>query len=577
MQHHEDDQSRPGSLPVHESFLRATIDSLLDPLVVLRAERDPAGFIIDFTHIEANRVACEQRGVEPGDLIGHRLRELLNPADAAGTIAAYAHIVETGSPLRLSNRWYPDGNGDDVVRLYDMQATKVGDGLCVTWRDVTDRKTNEEALRTAATTDPLTGLWNRAAAVVDMTRQLELGRDSGYSTGVILLDLDRFRYVNDSLGHGVGDELLRAAASRVESMTRDGDLVGRHGGDEFIIFMHRLDDAIHALDIADRLNVAFRTPLEVGDHSLVTTASIGIAIMGASEATAVDLIRDADTALYAAKDAGRDRSMVFNDDLRAVVDERLRIANDLRAALELDQLVVWYQPEFDLRTNEICAVEALVRWNHPAGSMRPAGWFIEAAEDSGIIFEIGEFVLRSTCVQAAAWARTRPVTVRVNLSTMQLSEHRLIDVIDRAIEDSGLDPRLLCVEITETALLRDADAVRRNLAAIHERGMQISIDDFGTGYASLTYLQEFPVDSIKIDRSFVSRLSDGPDDRRLIAGVIALADSMDIPVIAEGVEDREQERALRELGCSSAQGWLYSKAVPPTEITRMFEAEHGTR
>ncbi len=392
------------------------------------------------------------------------------------------------------------------------------------------------------------------------------------------MDLDRFKDVNDTLGHAAGDDLLIAAAARIETVMRAGDLVARLGGDEFVVVMRDLDDSADAARAAWRLVEAFRAPFTPGGAELYATASIGVAI--ATHTTdAADLVREADSAMYAAKGAGRDRASVFNEDLRAAVTARLAVEADLRHALERGQLAVWYQPEVNLATGAVTAVEALLRWHHPDGSVWTADRFIEIAEDTGLILDIGDWVLRQACAQGAAWALARPdrpLAVRVNASALQLAETGLLPAIDDALHSSGLDPALLCIEITETALLRQTPTAASNLDGIHDRGITLAIDDFGTGYASLTYLRQYPIDVIKIDRSFITDTTTDTTNtadhaHRIVAGIIALAAILDITVTAEGVEQPDQAAHLRAMGCGSAQGWLYSKALPPEDLTRLLD------
>ena len=309
---------------------------------------------------------------------------------------------------------------------------------------------------------------------------------------------------------------------------------------------------------------------------LFTTASIGVAIATGPEQDALDLLREADTAMYEAKEAGRDRISMFNEDLRESVTRRLTLANELRTALERDELAVWYQPEVGLGDGRLRAVEALLRWHHPSGELYTADRFIETAEETGLILDIGRWVIEQTCAQAARWVERRPdhpLIVRVNLSSLQLAEAGLLDDLDEALNDSGLDPRRLCVEITETAMLHETATVRANMAGIHRRGIRVAIDDFGTGYASLTYLRRYPVDVVKLDRSFVVNLGIRPQDEHIAAGIIELARRLGISVTAEGVERPDQAELLRGLGCTGAQGFLYSKAVPPEQLEQLLDAD----
>ncbi len=378
-----------------------------------------------------------------------------------------------------------------------------------------------------------------------------------------MLDLDRFKIVNDTQGHAAGDELLVAAASRIQNVVRAGDLVARLGGDEFVVVMRDLDEPGEAVEVARRLVTAFRGPFHPAGLEVYTTASVGVA-MASDSGDAGDLIREADTAMYTAKEDGGDRLEVFNEGLRAEITARLAVETDLRHALERGELAVWYQPEVDLATGAVIALEALIRWHHPDGQVWTADRFMRVAEETGLVLDIGDWALHQACIQAAGWAAARPdrsVIVRVNLSAVQLSDADLLDSLDDALATSGLDPGRLCLEITETTLLRQTVTARDNLVGVHRRGIDIAIDDFGTGYASLTYLRSYPVDLLKIDRSFITHLTTEERDRRLVAGIIALARQVNVSVTAEGVEHPDQADLLRDMGCAAAQGFLFSPAL----------------
>jgi diguanylate cyclase (GGDEF)-like protein/PAS domain S-box-containing protein len=527
-------------------------------------------------HVTWSEELFLMQGLDPSSAVPDYTEHgrLFTPASWDELSSALATTREMGTPYDLELEMVrPDGSHGwmqargEVVR--DASGATVGlRGVAV---DVTDRRLASDQLRVQATHDSLTGLANRVALVDEIERALSGSRRSGRPMAALMMDLDRFKDVNDTLGHAVGDELLMAAADRLQRVVRAGDFVARLGGDEFVVVMRDLDDAAEAVQAAGRLVEAFRVPFSPGDRELYATASVGVAI-GFGATDAVDLLREADTALYAAKAGGRDRVSVFNEDLRTSVTARLAVEADLRHALERDQLDVWYQPEVDLASGEVTALEALLRWHHPGGGVWTADRFVDVAEDTGLILGIGEWVLRQACDQAAEWATLypdHPVTMRVNVSALQLAEAGLLDALDGALGASGLAPGLLCAEITETALLRRSATVRANLAGIHDRGISLAIDDFGTGYASLTYLDQYAIDLIKIDRSFISD-HDGDGRRGLVVGIIALARTLGIDVTAEGVEDLEQVSRLRELGCPSAQGWFFSEAVPAAEASLLL-------
>lgn len=519
-----------------------------------------------------NKRAVDVSGIPFDRWIGKTLQELGYPPELTRRWDGYhRHVFETGESVRYEfeidnvdgHRWYESRS----VAEFGPDGTV--SHLVATSRDITDHKIAEQQLMRLATHDPLTGLANRAALSEEITRALAVGRRAQKVTGLLMIDLDRFKNVNDSLGHGVGDALLQAASDRLVTTVRAGDLVARPGGDEFMVVMRDLDSPSDVVLAAWRIVEAFREPFAFLGAEMFATASVGVAIASV-DSKADDLIREADTALYVAKDEGRDRVSVFNEDLRAEVMARLTIEGELRHALGRGQLEVWYQPEVELATGRVIAVEALLRWRHPDGEVRPAGGFIEVAEETGLILDIGEWVLRQGFADAAHWAAEaspgRALTVRVNVSALQLAEPSLLESIDTALALTGADPSQLCIEITETALLRETSASRDNLAGIRSRGIQIAADDFGTGFASLAYLLQYPVDVLKIDRSFVEGITTDDQSRRLVAGIISLADALGMTVTAEGVERADQASMLRSLNCPGAQGYLFSPAVRADRI-----------
>lgn len=421
--------------------------------------------------------------------------------------------------------------------------------------------------------DQLTGLANRDAFLAELGRALSSSQRSGRATAVLMIGLDRFSEVYDSLGVAYGDELIRAAAARIQVTVRGSDVVARHGIDEFLVVIRELSNPTEPVRAAMRIIDAFHESLEVLGTRVHTTVSVGVAISRESSEPA-ELVNDADTAMFAAKAEGRDRMALFNADLKASVIERVNAEDQLRTALERNELMVWYQPEVELATGSLVAVEALLRWDHPDSELRLAEEFINTAEDTGLIIEIGAWVIGQALQQAANWAATTttsPLTVRVNVSALQLSTPTLLDTVDQALASSGANPDLLCFEITETALLRESPIVRANILGIRERGIRVAIDDFGTGFASLAYLRNYPIDVLKVDKGFVSNVMNNDVDRRLVAGIVALAREFGVDVTAEGVENEEQANYLRSVGCPSAQGFLFSEAVPASQINELFE------
>jgi diguanylate cyclase (GGDEF)-like protein len=406
-------------------------------------------------------------------------------------------------------------------------------------------------------------------------------RASGTLVAVALLDLDHFKDINDTLGHGAGDALLKSASARIEHAVKQSDVVGRLGGDEFVVLVRSVGVASDAVQCVERVLATLRDPFVVEGNTLYATASAGISVMS-DDASAIEggaplLLREADIALYEAKAAGRDCWAIFSEGLRAEVTARVAIGSELRTALARDELMMWYQPDVDLTTGKVRAVEALVRWNHPDGHVRGAGTFIGVAESSGLILEIGEWVIRQSFLEAATIVAMRPddpVTVRVNLAAAQFSGD-LVHQIDAALAASGVPPELICLEITESALVRDLAFVRETLETLRTRGLRFAIDDFGAGYASLTYLRDFPVELIKIDRSFLMATEDDDRTWRLVRAIVTLADQLGIAVTAEGVETREQAAFLRRIGCPTAQGYLFAPAVPIPTLRPLIENGFG--
>lgn len=532
---------------------------------------------VTFRFMEVNDALCRMLGRDEGWLLDHRVADALVPEDQPVDSALRAALLAGSEASGPVERRLVTGSGDIVHALHTVGLLRDGDGsplfFVSHFSDITDRIHSEAQLAHAATHDPLTGLANRALLVEEIDRALRGSFRTGAPVALLLVDLDNFKFVNDSLGHAVGDALLRAAAGRMSATVREEDLLCRHGGDEFVVLIDALDDVNVAVGVALRIVDAFRQPLNSGSSAgLTTTASVGIAVAG-PDSTPDTLLAEADAAMYRAKAAGRDRISVFNDELRQAVDERLRIENDLRLALERNELELFYQPEVDLATGQMHAVEALLRWHHPSGKLMVAGQFVEVAEDTGLMYPIGAWVVREACRQAAVWQATSDLVVRVNLSARQLAEADLLDQIDDTLRATGADPRRIAFEITETSIMRDLPVVDGNVHGLHERGFELAVDDFGTGYASLTYLSEFPIAVLKLDRSFVSRVADDDFQRRLLAGVIALASSLGATTTAEGIEEQVQADVLRGLGCTHGQGWLWAKALPAFEISALLDRD----
>jgi diguanylate cyclase (GGDEF)-like protein/PAS domain S-box-containing protein len=442
--------------------------------------------------------------------------------------------------------------------------------------DITDRKAREAELAHRALHDELTGLANRSLAVDRITQALARRERAGGELAVLFVDLDRFKIVNDSLGHDAGDRLLQAVAGRLVSAVRPADTVARVAGDEFVVVCDALPEPAEATRIAQRILDVFGTPVDLVDDRVRAGVSIGIALAGAASDTAEDLLRDADAAMYRAKEHGRGQAEIFDDGMRTRIRNRLRTEQDLAGCIEQRQLRLHYQPIVELPGQRVVGVEALVRWQHPERGLLPPAEFIDLAEDSGMIVPIGTWVLEEACRQARSWqeAGCRGLRIAVNLSARQLTQSGFVETAAAILKAAELDPDRvqLDLEVTETLLMSDPDATARTLGALRQLGVGLSIDDFGTGYSSLAYLKWFPVDVVKIDRSFVAAIDTDPRDLAIVQAVVELGHALDLTVLAEGVETQAHAARLADAGCDLAQGYHFARPAPADEITRRLLA-----
>jgi diguanylate cyclase (GGDEF)-like protein len=390
--------------------------------------------------------------------------------------------------------------------------------------------------------------------------------------GVLFVDLDRFKVINDSLGHETGDDLLVAVAARLREAVRDEDTVARMSGDEFTVLLEEVEDEVEAASVAQRIIDDIRRAIDLGGHQVFVGASVGIALSHNGEDRADDLLRDADLAMYRAKERGRSRYEIFEVTMGARARLRLDLESELRRALERDELVLHYQPEVSLRSGRIIGAEALVRWEHPDRGLLMPDEFIPMAEETGLILPVGRHVLQKACVQAAEWQRAfgpgAPARMSVNVSGRQLPT--LVRDVTRVLGRSGLDPRCLVLEITESVVMDDPEAIIPTFEALRQMGVSLAIDDFGTGYSSLSWLKHFPISTLKLDKSFVQGLGVDPADRAIAQSVLTMAACLDVTVTAEGIETSGQAGELIALGCRSGQGYYYARPQPPAEMTKLL-------
>jgi diguanylate cyclase (GGDEF)-like protein len=447
-----------------------------------------------------------------------------------------------------------------------------------------ERRKNQEQVRHLAYYDTLTGLPNRYFFKELLNNNLEHARRYGGQFAIVFIDLDNFNRINDSLGHDLGDQLLQAAAARLIKSVRNSDYiarvtdeeitdVARLGGDEFLVFLHDLSDPNNAARVARRILEGIAAPYELEGREIFITASLGIATYPADGENADDLFKHADTAMYHAKGKGKNNYQYYSSSMNVSSLEMLNMENNLHKALEREELLLYYQPKLDLKTRTICGMEALIRWQRPGEGLIQPGKFIPLAEACGLIVPIGEFVLKEACRQNRLWQETGLLAlgVAVNLSCRQFGQKKLLAEIFQTIRDSGLDPCHLELEVTESTIMQNPDKAINVLQELRSAGLQIAIDDFGTGYSSLSYLRRLPLSSLKIDISFIRNMLTNQSDAVIVRTIIAMAHSLNLKVIAEGVETEEQLAFLKEHGCDVIQGYLVSKPVPAEEFAKFLQ------
>ncbi|MBK7564779.1 MAG: EAL domain-containing protein [Propionivibrio sp.] len=428
------------------------------------------------------------------------------------------------------------------------------------FEDVSERVLRENQLLHLSTHDALTGLANRTLLADRLDQAVTHSVRDGGVVAVLLIDLDRFKQINDSLGHAVGDLLLKTVAERLGHCVREGDTVARLGGDEFVLVLADLSRNEDASMLARKILAALSRPIDIDGHELFVTPSIGISFYPQDGADASSLLRHADLAMYQVKSSGRNGFSCFSQDMNERAQEMAELESSLRQALEHDELTLYYQPKADLYSGEICGAEALIRWQHPVKGLVPPSQFIKLAEESGMIQQLGEWVLREACRQAARWQREgmHGLTIAVNFSARQFRQKNIVEIVAQALNDAGLDAKWLQLELTETMIMQNLETSESLLRRLKALGVSLAMDDFGTGYSSLGYLKRFPFDCLKIDQSFVRNITTEPDDALIAIAVIAMAHSLHLYVVAEGVETESQMRYLRNQNCDQLQGYYFS-------------------
>jgi diguanylate cyclase (GGDEF)-like protein len=564
------------SLKISEQKNRALLQALPDTLYIVDAD----GVLLE--HITGAELAAVS------SMVGKSLEEVL-PAEAAR--AARRAMSAPRGAKGVASCEFELGQGADR-RCFETRLRPQPDGtLLVIIRDITERRKAESRIKYLAYFDTLTGLPNRQMLVREMSRAIAVAQRSATLMALLYLDLDRFKRINDNLGHSVGDALLKAVARRLHQCIRPTEVltagkgapvartgsVARLGGDEFVVLVGDLTEDGQATAVADRIRDALSEPFECGGHRFVVTPSIGIALYPRDGSDIEDLLVKADMAMYKAKDQGRNSHAFYGESMAIRSLSRLELENDLRRAFDAGDFQIHYQPKVDLLTGRVVGVEALMRWRHATRGWISPESFIPVAEETGLIVAMGSWVLRETCRQLQRWAATdlAHLTIAVNVSVQQFAREDFVESVLRTLQDFGVPPNLLELEITESLLLRNVDDTTSCMKRFRAAGLTLAIDDFGTGYSSLGYLRTFPVDALKIDRSFVKDLNAKGDGGAICAAIIALARELKLRVIAEGVENLEQVEFLRTQRCDQVQGYLISAPLPVPELELLLRASPG--
>ncbi len=544
-----------------ESLLQSVLNNLLQGVLMFDADAKLAFCNPRYVEMYGLSPDIARPGCSFKDLLGHQAAVGAFAEDPDDYIALLRGKMSDGETF-ADTLYLANG------RIHSIVSRPIeGGGWLSTHEDVTERQRSEERISHMARHDALTDLPNRVLLRDVLEHELKRVK-RGERLAVLCLDLDQFKGVNDALGHPIGDELLRLVADRLRGCTREPDTVARLGGDEFAIIMTQMQQPTDPSALARRVRESIIRPYQIDGHQIVTDISIGISVAPEDGTEPDVLLKNADMALYGAKDDGRGTYRFFEPEMDTRMRARRDLEMDLRQALNRDEFELYYQPLVSLETNEITAVEALLRWNHPTRGMISPADFIPVAEEMGLIVPLGEWVLRTACKEATSWPD--PVKVAVNLSPTQLKNRNLLPTVKAALAETGLRAGKLQLEITENVLMQNTFATLATLHELRKLGVQIALDDFGTGYSSLSYLRSFPFDKIKIDRSFIQDMSKGAEPLAIVHAVAGLAKCLNMISTAEGVETQQQLETLQAVGCTEMQGYLYSKAKPAHEVAKHF-------
>jgi diguanylate cyclase (GGDEF)-like protein/PAS domain S-box-containing protein len=547
----------------------------------LLVELSPEAIVVqsDGRIVYANPAAASLFGAPSADtLLGIAIADFLHPDHRENFLARENHLRQNQqSNLKAEKFVRLDGQLRDVEVVMASVTYAGRPATQILTRDITERRRAEEQLLHDAFHDSLTGLPNRALFIDHLKLAVDRSRRRrGYLFAVLFIDLDRFKVINDSLGHLVGDELLSAIAHRLEICLRDGDTIARLGGDEFTILLDGIKDYADAQRVAERVQEVLEQPFTLAGREVFVTASVGIKYSCGGDEQPEDHLRDADTAMYCAKALGKAQSQVFDARMHTRALTLLEIESDLRRAMEREEFEVHYQPIVALESGRISGFEALVRWSHPErGQISPTD-FIPIAEETGLVIQIDRWVLKQACLQMRRWQETLPHTrqmkISVNLSCKQFMQPTIVEQVLETLRETGLDPRSLKLEITESVMMERGDYAMSVLEQLSKAGIELSLDDFGTGYSSLSYIHHFPVNTLKIDQSFIKRIG-GEQNGEIVRAVVALARNLGLEVVAEGIETVLQLDQLKALGCEQGQGYYFSEPVDEASATELIEKE----
>jgi diguanylate cyclase (GGDEF)-like protein len=548
---------------------RAAAEGSLDAFLLLRAVHGRDGRVSEFVVEDANVRALLLLGAAEDHVIGKRLRTLLPKLVRHRLYRRFMRVLETGAPIEeeIEAAW-----GKQGARWFRHQAVPVADGLAVTLRDIDDAKRAQQRLERLANLDSLTSLPNRRQFIEHAGNAIERCRAKGTNLGVLYIDLDNFKNVNDTLGHDVGDLLLQAVAVRLQSCVRADDVIWRLGGDEFIVTMEYVRNRAEAEVVCRRIADALGPPFVIREISISTSASIGVAFCPEDAEDADALLKNADLAMYHAKEFGSGAYQFFTEAMGVRRSARIDVEQALRGALRRYELFLVYQPLINIASGKVTGLEALVRWQHPEhGVMNPLD-FIGIAEESNLIHLLGDHVFQIACAQVKRWQDNgmESIPIAVNVSPRQFQWEGIVERLLAIIEASGVSPGLLQIELTESAIMKDSDGARRKLSELQRHGISLSVDDFGTGHSSLASLQSFPIDTLKIDRSFVER-SETQEGIAILRAIVLMAHALRMTVVAEGVETEAQLALLRKIGCDHAQGFLLAYPVVADEIPALLQ------